>query len=196
LNVPSYTIEIYTHNGSNIMTKASLSDDDLMRLLIKEDRKAFEILYRRYVKIAYYKAQKITYDQVQANDIVQDAFTKLWLTSGDYDPQSKFSSYLNKIIYNFSVNYQKRNKLVTNQEETLRTESNFRETISEILYKQDMLHEIFDQISEEDRKLLTCKYLKNMSYSQIAEMVGKNKRTIRNRIFYLKKMLRKKFKEL
>lgn len=66
-------------------------------------------LLNKYRHLAYSLAFKITNDEFKAEDIVQEAFIKVFLNIKNFRTESKFSTWLFKIICNETFNYSKQN---------------------------------------------------------------------------------------
>lgn len=57
---------------------ATLGDDDLLDLLIKGEKSAFEVIYDRYWERLYFMAYKRLRSAVAAEEVVQNIFIILW----------------------------------------------------------------------------------------------------------------------
>jgi RNA polymerase sigma-70 factor, ECF subfamily len=64
-----------------------LTDEDLMVLVGGGDADAFAALYERHCRSAYTLARRVTGNAQDAEDLVQDAFLKLWRSVGSYRAQ-------------------------------------------------------------------------------------------------------------
>ena len=60
----------------------SYSDNELVRLLLQDDRDAFDELYRRYWPVLYNAAYKRLKAVEPSKDITQEVFIDLWLRRG------------------------------------------------------------------------------------------------------------------
>jgi len=79
------------------MTAASPPDDLDTRLMIQVaqgDLAAFEQLVRRNQSIAWSLAWRCLSDPAEAQDVVQDAFVKIYRAAPRYRPTAKFRTYL------------------------------------------------------------------------------------------------------
>lgn len=59
---------------------------DLIRRIAGGDRVAFDELYSRYSRPLFSYAFKFLNDRMHAEEVLQDAFVKIWRTSKNYDP--------------------------------------------------------------------------------------------------------------
>ncbi|MEI9944263.1 MAG: sigma-70 family RNA polymerase sigma factor [Chitinophagaceae bacterium] len=58
---------------------SSYHEEELLRLLLQDDRQAFEELYRRYWEPLFNTAYKRLRSTEQSKDVIQDVFTDLWV---------------------------------------------------------------------------------------------------------------------
>ena len=72
----------------------SHSDEELILLIQQDDNIAFEALYERYWKKLYYQAARKTDSLEDAQEIVQNIFTSIWLRRQQLHIESNVSSYL------------------------------------------------------------------------------------------------------
>lgn len=80
----------------------TFSDEELVRLYVETQRNAyFERLYKRYCDKVYRKCLSFTKDPVRAEDLTHDIFLKLVVKLSGFRGQSKFSTWLYSITYNY-----------------------------------------------------------------------------------------------
>jgi RNA polymerase sigma-70 factor (family 1) len=75
-------------------TIKNLSDLELTGLLRKGDIAAFNEIYERYNGLLYLFARKITREQSEAEDLVQEVFINLWDRAGHLQINTSLSSFL------------------------------------------------------------------------------------------------------
>ena len=61
-----------------------LADEDLISLVGDGDAKAFALLYDRHSRGAYSLAYRLMNERQAAEDLVQEAFIKVWRSAGGY----------------------------------------------------------------------------------------------------------------
>lgn len=80
------------------------SDTELLHNIRQGDGDAFEAVYDRYGPLIYSLALQITNDQALAEEIVQDTFTKVWVSPELYNPErGRFSSWLLTMTRNIAI---------------------------------------------------------------------------------------------
>ncbi len=88
-------------------------DDDLDdRLLARAgagERRAFDTLVGRHLDRTYALARRLTGSDSEAQDVTQEAFTRVWLKAPTWRPgQARFSTWLYRVTANLSVDAQRR----------------------------------------------------------------------------------------
>lgn len=64
---------------------ATYSEQELVLLLKQQNRDAFNYLYKNYSAVLYGIINKVVFDEETANDVLQEAFVKIWNNIGQYD---------------------------------------------------------------------------------------------------------------
>ncbi|MEA2645008.1 MAG: hypothetical protein QOE92_91 [Chloroflexota bacterium] len=88
------------------MTNRALveTDADLYRPLLEGHPDALADIYDRYGGLAYGLALRILGDPQRAEEVVQDAFTRLWRNPASYDPtRGAFRSWFLTMVRNRSI---------------------------------------------------------------------------------------------
>ena len=83
---------------------------DLVELSKEGDQQAIAQLYDRTSKRAYYLAKQLVKDEDQAQDIVQDAYVKVFTNLHLLEQVENFQGWLNTIVVNKSKDYLKKKK--------------------------------------------------------------------------------------
>jgi RNA polymerase sigma-70 factor (family 1) len=91
------------------------NDDNsaLIDAIARRDKKAFEIIYKQYYAQLYAIAYRYVGAQEAAEEIVHDVFIRIWNKAEQIIIQHSVKSYLVKAIINTSLNFIKREKLIT-----------------------------------------------------------------------------------
>jgi len=81
------------------------SDEELMiRVKEESDQRAFQILVQRYRKPILNFVYRFTGDRDMAEDLSQEVFLRLWMSSRTYLPLSRFTTFLYTIAKNLCLN--------------------------------------------------------------------------------------------
>ena len=82
---------------------ASIVDKDLIERINKGEEKAFEVLYNSYFVYLCACANSYIFNPVEAQDIVNETFAKIWYRRGELS--FPIHAYLIRAIQNGCLNY-------------------------------------------------------------------------------------------
>lgn len=93
------------------MNFAAMPDEKLLHQLQEGDEKAFTQLVERHSTRFYRLAYRFTADREEAEDIVQEAFVKLWERPAMWDAArgAKFTTWFYRIVLNASLSRRRKN---------------------------------------------------------------------------------------
>ncbi len=100
----------------SLLASADDSDESLMRLIRSGSHQAFSILVRRHTDKFFGAAFRMTGQEGEAEDLVQDAFLKIWQKPDIWkdDMGAKFTTWFYRILVNQNIDRaRKRQKMVS-----------------------------------------------------------------------------------
>lgn len=83
-------------------------DHDLMGRAAQGDERAFQTLARRHAAGALRVARRILGNGALAEEIVQDAFLRVWINAPRWRPDAAFRTWLYRIVINLCLNVRRR----------------------------------------------------------------------------------------
>lgn len=178
-----------------------LSDEEIL-LRSQSQPWLFRILVDRYEAAFLRKARTIVFNPLDAEEIVQDAFTKIYINANKYEPQAgaKFSSWGYRILMNTAfTRYQ---KLVKEGQRFTSIDPEFEQFIGEqsehsgFETKRDGIDRILTKLPGHFAYVLRLHYLERWSHQQIAEDTGENVGTVKARIHRAKAAFKKESRGL
>ncbi len=89
------------------------TDEELVRLVLKNKTEAFDILARRYEKKLLRYGKKFLYNYENIEDVVQNVFIKTYINIKSFDLSKKFSPWIYRIAHNEFINIIKKKKKET-----------------------------------------------------------------------------------
>ena len=94
------------------MLSKESSDKELLRGIASGNHAAFNILIERHYKMFYRVAYRFLGDENESEDIVQDAFLKLWECPSIWDDKhnNKFTTWLYRVVVNLCLDKNKKKK--------------------------------------------------------------------------------------
>ncbi len=157
------------------------------------DIAAFEALFREYERGVYNNAYLITGNRQDAEDVLQEVFTSVWKSRHTYNPdKGKLSTWLHRITVNESLRHRRKGPTAINMDVLGLPDGRDREedVIAHLEHQQ-----IVDTINTLDgrlRAVLILRYFNDLSYEEIAKVVGVPLGTVKSRINHGLKALRKR----
>ncbi len=157
----------------------------------------FTHLVSRYEEAFLRKVKGIIYDERDAEEVVLDTFTKIYVNSKSFSPQdgAKFSSWAYRILLNTA--FTRYNKLVKERERTDLINPEFED---EVRSDQNLLGEtelsdgverILSRLPKHFSYVLRLHYIERWSHEDIAKTTGEKVGTIKARIHRAKAAFRK-----
>jgi RNA polymerase sigma-70 factor (ECF subfamily) len=160
----------------------------------------FAILVERYEAPFLRKVRSIIHNPLDAEEVVQDAFTKIYLNADKYESQAgaKFSSWAYRILLNTAfTRYQ---KLVKNNERFSNMDPEYEQHYGDFVLhsgfneREDSIDRILAKLPGHFGQVLQLHYLERWSHQDIADETGENVGTIKARIHRAKAAFRKEAK--
>lgn len=173
------------------------SEEDLIELLKSNDKTAFEYLYDNYSGALYGIIFKIISDQKQAEDILQEAFVKIWNNFSSYDSsKGRLFTWMVNITRNLTIDttrsksFKKQSKIQNSEKVVDFASNNINEkerfdTIG--LRKQVAL------LKNDQKQVIDMAYFEGFTQDEISKKLGIPLGTVKTRmraaILELKKIL-------
>jgi RNA polymerase sigma-70 factor (ECF subfamily) len=161
------------------MENTGKTDQELVALALK-DRHAFTAVVERYQPaLKRYIAHLGCRDKSDQDDILQEAFLKIYINLNDYDPNLKFSSWIYRITHNEAISFfRKKNtspKPVVTEEElvifqNLADSSNIVETYNK-KSEAEIVRQALAELEEKYRDVLMLKFIEEKSYDEISDIL-------------------------
>ena len=179
-----------------------LADNELMKLVARQDEMAFSVLYDRYnILLINYFYKMLWQDREKAQDFMQDFFAKLIEKPKLFDPSRNFKTWMYSVANNMCKNeYRKQaNRSNTSyglNEETQVADKQFdmEKKTDEQVFKEK-LNEELDKLDEKQKSTFVLRYFEELSVKEIAKTLNCSEGTVKSRIFYTLKKLSESLKE-
>ena len=176
---------------------AEVSDEEILRRSIKKP-KLFELLLDRYQDAFLRKAEAIVRNKEEAEDIVQEAFAKVYQNAGRFTvvEGASFKSWAYKILINTAfTHYQKRKR---QWQGTAEIDPEIYEMLPDTESRQfekeemtDYLISIFSRMPEHFSKVLKLHFIEGLSQKEIAVLEGVSVGAVKTRVHRAKKEFKK-----
>jgi len=172
-----------------------MDEMELVRRAKSGDTAAFETLVHRYWAKAYRLAESIV-GSTDAEDVVVEAFVQAWRSLQNFRQQSSFGTWLFRIVINQAKQWQRKaaSWVVEPLEEDFCASDetlSFRdiEAIACERYWQHRVKVAVQKLPEHLRLPLVLRFWDELSYPEIAQILGIKESTARMRVFAALKML-------
>lgn len=101
---------MHNHSPAALLSD-EIPDDALIARIVLRDRDAFALLFDRYAGKALGFATRILGDQALAEDVIQEAFWRVWQRAGSFDPaRASLSTWLMGIVHHCAVDAMRRQR--------------------------------------------------------------------------------------
>jgi RNA polymerase sigma-70 factor (ECF subfamily) len=174
-----------------------LSDEKrLVERARKGDSAAFETLVNNHARYVYNLAFRVVGDHQEAEDLSQETFIRAWRGLPRFRGQSKFSTWLYRIVTNLCYNRLpalKRQLLALDPDAEALDLPDERQGVETGLLTRELrqhLHQAVDQLPESYRLLITLRHLQDMRYTEISQVTGLPLGTVKTGIFRARRLLR------
>lgn len=188
---------ITSHSVSAASEDAREYDGRLMQLVQARKEWALELLFQRYVACGIRQAQRAGVDYQTAEDIVSEAFIKIWEHAEKYQPlRGSFNSWYHAIVHNLAIDELRRRQARSNahlksQLETMRAldsdnDAQLLRGIERIQVRDALAH-----LPEPQQRLLKLAYIEGMSRREIAQRLALPLGTVHTRVRLGKEKLKR-----
>jgi RNA polymerase sigma-70 factor (ECF subfamily) len=162
------------------------------------DRDAFSRLVDLYDKRLLYFVRRILGDTEGCFDILQTVWLIVYRKLPDLKSPDAFRVWLYRIAHHQAVSYlRKRSKwpMLAEQIESMPEAESF--NIAELaLDNAEMVHVAMQGLSVDHRRVLTLRFLEDMTIDQIAQVIDCSPGTVKSRLHYAKHALRRRIGDL
>lgn len=150
------------------------SDVELVQRVRAGDKKAFDELYLRYHERLWRYAYRYVRVGDVADEIVQDVFLAVWERGGDWEVRDGVDKYLFTAVRNGGMRYLKREMFLPRggvDEDVVDDTERMAESL-EINELNAALAHAIQQMPEARRRVVQLRFGREMSYADIAEVLG------------------------
>lgn len=163
------------------------------------DEGAFQQLYQQYYQKAYYIALRMTNNDADAQDAVQEAFIQIQKSIHELKEPEKFGAWLNTIVLSKCKRIFRKNHYMSADPLQMEKYPNQIEQRDYMLpdkghkkrVDQEILLSMIDQLPVIQKEVVLLAYFEQYKYREIAEILGITENTVKSRVLAAKKSLRK-----
>jgi RNA polymerase sigma-70 factor (ECF subfamily) len=166
------------------MTTAPQPDQELMLAFQRGSVAAFEELFRRYEQPIWGYFRRRLADPARAEELTQDTFLAILRGAERYEPRATFRTYLYTIAFNLLCADRRAARPWTGAEPEANV--SVRPSVENDLW----LRQALGRLDDDDRAVLMLREFEQLSYAEIAVVLGVPINTVRSRLFRAREALR------
>lgn len=179
-------------------------DLELIQRVAKGDDEAFRLLFERHQRLVW----SVIYRQLGhvsgAEDLLQEAFLRVYRNASKFEPKAKFSTWLYTIINNLCLNYKRdkgrdRLRVVAGNDDAggdpIAQMAGAEEPDHDVLDRNErarLVHEAMDELPDNQRMALILSRFEDKSYDEIAEIMDTTVPAIKSLTSRARQTLREK----
>ncbi len=161
--------------------------------VLSGNKDAYAHIINKYKNQLYATILRMTKNPQDAQDLVQEAFIKVYHQLGKFDGKGSFSSWMYRVAINHCMDEfrKKRYKMMQveiNEEKVVN--SNNPEVIFLKNEKNRQLERLIATLPEDERLIILLRYVNDLSYIEISELVQLPLSNVRNKLHRAKKKMR------
>ena len=180
------------------VTHEDLTDEQLLGLIVEQQREALETFYRRYAGPVYSLAMQMLRDSGAAEEVTQDVFFNVWRRAASYKPgRGKVTSWLFSIGHHRAIDELRRRQRgkppVDQDPETFDQPADaYSDPVSytAVQFERARLEKALVTLRPEQREVVVLAYFKGLTHTEISKHLGHPLGTVKTRMRRALKRLR------
>ena len=186
------------------IANSELSDDEVVTRVIEGETALFEILMRRYNRRLFRVTRSIVTNDLEAEDIVQDAYVRAYEHLNQFEGRARFSTWLTKIaIYEAyarvrRIDYRKVDSISLLEDQGLDMKSKERNPEQQI-YDGELkmvLERAFDALPNDYKSVFMLREIEGLSTAETAECLEISEENAKIRLHRARALLQRELYSL
>lgn len=168
--------------STNTALSRASDDTPLVLRAIQRDQDAFGELYDRHVVRVYRHIYYMIGSQPEAEDLTAQTFLKAWEAIDRYQVRgAPFVSWLLRIAHNLGVSHLRSKRETSQVHEGIVDDKARRDPESALqqTIEEEMVREAILKLREEQRQVIILRFIEDLDYREVAEIIGKSVAAIR-----------------
>jgi RNA polymerase sigma-70 factor (ECF subfamily) len=167
-------------------TLQGMTEKELVRLLQQREKRGFTLLYDNYSSALYGVIRKIVRSEELAQDVMQDAFVKIWRGIDSYDPsKGTLFTWILNVARNTAIDRVRSQEYKqTVGAQSLSDHSPHLEGISASHQSVDHigLEKVLPMLRPEHQEIIDYVYFRGYTQTEVAESLGMPLGTVKTRV--------------
>jgi RNA polymerase sigma-70 factor (ECF subfamily) len=163
------------------------SDEALIALIAKGDKRAMQVLYARHNVRVYRFILRLTGNPSLAEDLVSEVFLDAWRQADTFESKSQVSTWLLAIARYKALSALRRRTdehLDEQMAASIEDTADNPETVVGTRNRNTIIQKCLTQLSPAHREVIDLVYYHEKSVEEVAQIVGVPAATVKTRMFY------------
>jgi RNA polymerase sigma-70 factor (ECF subfamily) len=170
----------------------------LISRILQGDRQAFRLLITQHERLVAHMVARVVKHDEEREELCQDVFLRVFEKIGDFNYQSKLSTWIATIAYRLAINHLRKQKMSFLD---MPDEERFTDLFVEernpaaILEEEDsdgMVLKLVDKLPAQYKMVLLLYHVEGMRYDEIGEITGMPEGTVKSYLFRARTLLKDK----
>lgn len=154
---------------------------------------AFELLYKKYYRVLYGISLRYSRTTFEAEDIIQEAFIKIFKNIQSFNYQGSFEGWIKRIVQHTAINHYRSNlKFYQNSEygeQEYSIEDGSFDSLFDVFETKEII-KLLNQLPEGYRMVINLFCIDGYSHKEIAELLNISVGTSKSQLFKAKDYLK------
>ncbi len=180
---------------SSYLHKMYQSDDFYIEKVRNKEAAAYSFLVDKHKNMVFSIAFRILKSREDAEELAQDVFVKAFQSLDTFKGESKFSTWLYRIVYNAAISKTRKKKIETvdldfNLIDNYSTDE-IKEDINRLGYdeQKQIVHKILEGLNPEDSMMVNLFYFNENSTEEMSQIMGLTQSNVKVKLHRLRKRL-------
>jgi RNA polymerase sigma factor (sigma-70 family) len=178
-----------------------IDDRALVANVLAGDTQAFRQLIHQHERLVAHMIGRLVKQKTEVEEVCQDVFLKVHEKLGEFNFQSKLSTWIATIAYRQAINHLRKRKMLFSD---IPEEENFTKRFIEAENPETVFEErdldayvlkLIDELPVQYKTILTLYHVQEMNYAEICEITGMPEGTVKNYLFRARNLLKEKVKK-
>ena len=172
-------------------------DNRWIQQVLAGDKQAYAHLINKYKNPLYATILRMTKNPHDAQDLVQEAFIKVYEQLGKYDKTGSFASWMYRVAINHCMDEFRKKRYQMKQVEIEEGSIISADSPELIFFKNEesrRLERLVATLPEDERIIILLRYVNELSYLEISDLVETPLATVRNKLHWAKMKMRETVK--
>jgi len=163
------------------------SELDLIKRATRGEGQAFRQLVETHQGLAYSIAFRFTRDEMESEDIVQNAFIKLWTSLSKYNKEFRLKTWLSKIVTNLCLDYLKSGRRKHMTDKSLSDEMPIPSQPENKLEENELksiVYYLAEQLTEKQRAVFILRDLQMLEVEEVCQVLEMTPGNLKSNLYY------------